>query len=94
MRWFGTQQYATYAALIESAIGLAADDPARPGSKDHGDLGPGMRSFPIALAAKRRGASSHVLFYMPDHLTGEGILIVRVLHGSMDPRAHLHVAPD
>jgi plasmid stabilization system protein ParE len=94
VRWFGTQQHAIYSALIESAINLVANDPARPGSKDLGAFRAGMRSFPVALAAKRRGASAHVLFYMPDDLIGEGILIVRVLHRSMDPRIHLHETPD
>lgn len=61
----------------------------RPGSKDQGNLVPGMRSFPVALAAGRRGASPHVLFHVPDDPPGGSILVVRVLHQAMDPRAHL-----
>jgi plasmid stabilization system protein ParE len=47
-----------------------------------------MRSFPVGLAAKRSGASPHVLFYVPDGSAGDGILVVRVLHQAMDPRGH------
>ena len=89
---FGTRQHRTYAALLNAALGLVASEPARPGSKDRGDLAEGMRSFPVALAAKRRGASAHVLFYVPDR--PDGVLIVRVLHHSMDPRSRLRGALD
>lgn len=86
---FGVRQHATYAALLRSAIGLVAENPARPGSRDQSDLVPDMRSFPVGLAAKRRGASPYILFYMPDGSAGGGILVVRVLHQAMDPRGHL-----
>jgi toxin ParE1/3/4 len=86
---FGAQQHATYAALLRSALGLVAQDPVRPGSRDRSDLIQHMRSFPVGLAAKRRSASSHVIFYVPDRSGGEGIFVVRVLHQAMDPRAHL-----
>jgi toxin ParE1/3/4 len=89
LRRFGTTQYETYAALIEAAFQLVADEPTRPGSKNQGDLMPEMRSFPVSLAARRRGASAHVLFYVPDRSVGGGIFVVRVLHQAMDPRAHL-----
>ncbi len=89
-----SRQYESYAALIEPAIGLVAQEPARPNPKDRSDLGPGMRSFAVAIAAKRRGASAHILSYVPDHLTREGILIVRVLHRSMEPRVQLRGAQD
>lgn len=89
LRRFGTKQYGTYAALIQSALSLVAGDPLRPGSKDWSDLKAGMRSFPVALAARRRGASPHLLFYVPDAPAGTGILVVRVLHQAMDPRGHI-----
>lgn len=89
LRRFGTKQYQTYAAVIASALQLIADEPMRRGSKDHGDLITDMRGFPVALATRRRGASPRVVFYVPDDLPGGGILIVRVLHQAMDPRAHL-----
>lgn len=85
---FGPRQHATYAALLRSALGLIADDPMRLGSKDWTGLGAGMRSFSVALAAKRRGASPHVIFYVPDGPPGRGILVVRVLHQAMDPMGH------
>lgn len=89
---FGTRQHETYAALLKTALDLVANEPTRTGSKDRSDLADGMRSFPVALAAKRRGASAHVLFYVPDR--PERILIVRVLHHSMDPRSQLRGALD
>ena len=89
LRRFGTKQVQIYAALIESAFQFVADEPARPGSRDQGNLMPELRSFPVALVAKRRGASAHVVFYVPDGTTGGGILIVRVLHQAMDPMGHL-----
>jgi toxin ParE1/3/4 len=84
---FGTRQHKTYVALLNAALGLVAQEPARPGSKDRSDLAQEMRSFPVALAANRRGASAHVLFYVPDR--PEGILVLRVLHRSMDPQSQL-----
>lgn len=86
---FGLRQHDAYEALLGSAIRLIAADPARSGSKDRGDLKPDMRSFRVALAARRRSAAAHVLFYVPDRTVGGGILVVRVLHHAMDPRAHL-----
>lgn len=71
-----------------AAIGPVAEDPARPGSRGQSDLIPHMRSFPVGLAAKRRGASPHILFYVPDGSAGGGILVTRVLHQAMDLRGH------
>lgn len=88
LKRFGTKQYEAYAALIESALGLVAEESMRSGSKDRSDLIPEMRSFPVGLAAGRRGASAHVLFYVPDRSAGEGVLVVRILHEAMDPRGH------
>lgn len=89
---FGTRQHQTYAALLSAALSLVADEPVRPGSKDRSDLATGMRSFPVASAALRRSASTHVLYYVPDR--PGGILIVRVLHHSMDPASQLRGALD
>lgn len=89
LRRFGTKQYETYATLIQTALGLVADEPMRPGSKDWNDLRAGLRSFPVTLAAKRRGASPHILFYVPDDSADGDVLVVRVLHQAMDPLGHI-----
>jgi toxin ParE1/3/4 len=86
---FGTRQHDAYAALIASALDLAAREPARFGSKDRGDLEDGVRSFPLSSAAKRRLAAAHVLYYRVVDADGEGIEVLRVLHRSMDPRVQL-----
>jgi toxin ParE1/3/4 len=91
---FGIRQHNTYAALLNSAMELAAREPARLGSKDRSDLDDGLRSFPVALAARRRKAAAHVLYYRTANPASEGIEIVRVLHQSMDAQAHLSAAPD
>ena len=54
----------------------------------------GLRSFHLALAARRRGAAAHLLYYRAATLSFEGIEVIRVLHQSMDPRARLSGAVD
>ena len=91
---FGTRQQDVYAALIASAIRLVAAEPMRPGSKDRSDLEEGLRSFPLALAAGRRRAAAHILYYRVAAGRGaDGIEVIRVLHHSMDPRFQLFGAP-
>lgn len=87
---FGLRQHDAYARLLDSAIRMVADDPMRPGSRDRGDLMPGVRAFHLELAARRRGAAAHLLFYLADQDTTGGVLILRVLHQAMDPRSRLH----
>ncbi|TXN41009.1 type II toxin-antitoxin system RelE/ParE family toxin [Methylobacterium sp. WL7] len=88
---FGPRQVETYAALIDKAVGLVAEFPERPSSKNRPDLAPGLRSFPIAFASGRRQGASHVLYFTvadgPDR-TRE-VVILRVLHDRMDPRLRL-----
>ncbi len=83
---FGTHQYDRYAAMLHQAASMVAAAPDRPGSTDHGYLQPGLRAFPVALAAGRRTASPHFLFYRP---IPNGVLILRILHAAMDPTQHL-----
>lgn len=89
-RRFGTLQRTRYAALIERAADMIAESPLRPGSRQRNDLTPGLRSFHIELAAGRRGAASHVLYYLPDDAssTEQKIVIVRVLYDGMEPGLH------
>jgi toxin ParE1/3/4 len=62
-RRFGAAQCERYTALIRAAILKVAALPERLGSRDWSDLEPGLRSYPVALAARRRGAAVHILFY-------------------------------
>lgn len=90
-RLFGPGQRDCYAGLIEAAAGMVAAEPRRPGSRDRGELGDGVRSFHAELAAKRRGAASHVLYYVEgvlDEDGGPGVVILRVLHEAMEPSLH------
>lgn len=95
LRWtgkqFGPDQRAAYAGLIERALGMAAEDPNRIGSRDRSDLAPGVRSFRIDLAAARRGAASHIIYYVlgPAEAAQTGIVVLRILHEGM--RAERHV---
>lgn len=91
VRRFGPRQRQRYAELIDAAIGLVAGAPERPGSRPRDELGPGVRSFHIELAARRRGAAAHVLYYLPATLDDgrHGVIIARVLHERMDPTRHI-----
>ncbi len=88
---FGSAQQGRYARLIEAAAELVAAHPTRPGSRAPDDLGRGIRAFHVELAASRRGAASHVLYYVStaDAGANESVAILRVLHEAMDPRRHL-----
>lgn len=89
-RLFGPGQRNRYAGLIETAAEMVAAEPERSGSRVRGDLGAGVRSFHAELAAKRRGAASHVLYYIEGALGDDrrGVVILRVLHESMEPSLH------
>jgi len=90
-RRFGALQRRRYGRLMEAAAELISADPNRPGSRSRDDLAPGVRSFPVERAARRRGAASHVLYYAPGmHDDGrDGVIILRVLHERMDPTRHI-----
>src|SRR5690349_16590045 len=57
VRRFGPEQRRRYAELIDTAIGLVAEAPERPGSRPRDELGPRTHSFHIERAARRRGAA-------------------------------------
>jgi toxin ParE1/3/4 len=79
---FGPRQREVYARLIDRAAQMIAENSDRPGSRERRDLGAGIRSFHLELAAGRRGAASHILYYLRGRLESgsEGVIIVRVLH--------------
>jgi len=90
-RLFGPRQRDVYAHLIEKAINLVADAPGWPGTRLREDLGEGVRSFHLELAAGRQGAASHAVYYIAGRMEdgSEGIIVLRVLHERMDPAVHV-----
>lgn len=90
-RRFGPIQRDRYAALIERAALMIAEQPRRPGSRARDELAAGLRSFHVELAAGRRGAASHALYYVPGPLFAlpDAVLILRVLHDAMEPGPHV-----
>jgi toxin ParE1/3/4 len=90
-RQFGRLQRRRYSALIGRAIRMAAENPERPGSRQRDDLAGGLRSLHVELAARRRGAASHVVYYLRGRLDDgrDGVIIVRMLHDRMEPLRHL-----
>jgi toxin ParE1/3/4 len=87
---FGLLQHRRYAELIDKAASLIAADPMRSGSRIREEVAPGLRSFHLELAAGRRGAAAHVLYYLPGTLDHEraGFVILRILHERMDATRH------
>jgi toxin ParE1/3/4 len=85
---FGNRQLVSYAALIEKAAQMIGEEPLRPSSKARDELGPAVRSFHIEIAAGRRGAASHVLYYISGELNDgkNGAIVLRVLWDGMEPR--------
>ncbi len=71
---------------------MIAADPLRPASRDRGGLLPGLRTFHVAHAARRRSGAADVLLYRLDP-AGTGVIVTRVLHESMDPAAHIGDTP-
>jgi toxin ParE1/3/4 len=90
-RQFGLLQRRRYAALITRAIELAAERPDRPGSRSRDELSAGLRSLHVEMAARRRGAAVHVVYYLREQFDDgqSGIAVIRVLHERMEPLRHL-----
>jgi toxin ParE1/3/4 len=88
---FGTHQRDSYKRLIAQAVTLVAADPLGGGSWDRGALFPGLRAFHLDHAAGRRAAAAHTLYYLvadgPDG--SPQVVILRLLHESMEPRLHV-----
>ena len=87
-REFGLRQFEVYRGLIEEACQLIGEAPMRPSSRSRDELGKGVRSFHIEIAAGRKGAASHILYYIPGELedSTQGAVILRVLWDGMEPR--------
>jgi toxin ParE1/3/4 len=88
---FGPRQRATYKELIVEAVEMVATDPTRGGSWDRGAVVPGLRAFHLEIAAGRRGAAAHILYYGLEQLPKGSlcVVILRLLHDSMEPRLHI-----
>ena len=88
LEMFGPVQVAAYGLIIEKGIALIAEHPARPGSLDRSSVGAGVRLFHLELAAGKRGAAAHCLYYAAGRLSdgSNGTIILRVLHERMEPR--------
>ncbi len=83
---FGARQAELYADAISQAIGEIAADPLGGRSKARNqDIGAGYRTLHIAKSGRR---GRHLCLYRCDEKTGL-IIIVRILHDSMDLAIHL-----
>jgi toxin ParE1/3/4 len=87
-RLFGAHQTVRYAAIIDAGVNLIADEPNRAASKARTDIGSGVRSFHLQLAAKRQGGASHVIYYRVDGRSGnqQELVVLRLLADRMEPR--------
>jgi toxin ParE1/3/4 len=88
MKMFGLRQVQTYAGIIERGIETVAENPDRPGSLDRSEIAPGVRLLHLEIAARRRGAAAHCLYYVEGRLSNGsvGTIVLRVLHEHMEPR--------
>lgn len=72
---FGLAQADRYAEMLNAKIVTAAENPS---------FGAGYGFVRVGL--RRHEAGSHAISHLP---TPRGILVLRVLHGRMDPGRHL-----
>jgi toxin ParE1/3/4 len=72
---FGHAQAERYAATLNEKMAVAADNPSF--GADYSFVRSGLR---------RRECVSHAIYY---HTSANGILVLRILHGRMDPGQHL-----
>ena len=72
---WGVEQANRYNERIESVCGELADAP---------ELAP--RCDDLRKGYRRWNVSSHAIYF---RVTANGIAVMRILHGSMDPRRHL-----
>ena len=75
MESFGIEQARRYIAALEACFHTFSGKPSKGRSAE--EIAPRLRRFRY---------KSHVVFFIPG---GEGVLIVRVLHESMDFHRHL-----
>jgi toxin ParE1/3/4 len=88
LKVFGTLQLAVYVAIIDRALAMVGEEPDRPGSIDRSEIRPGVRLFHLGLAAGRRGAAAHCIYYATGRMTdgSMGAIVLRILQEGMEPR--------
>lgn len=88
---FGTVQLGVYEEIINRGIAMVAEDPLRASSIERNSIHDGVRLFHLEHAAGRRGGAAHCIYYaiaqMSDGL--ESVVVLRVLHEHMEPRARV-----
>jgi toxin ParE1/3/4 len=96
LREFGPLQLEAYSKLIDEAAQMVGQSPMRSGSKARAELGEGVRSFHVELAAPRRGAASHILYYVAGPMEDgtPGATILRALWQGMDPKPRVMLGLD
>ena len=96
---FGTLARRRYEALIATALKDIAQDWQRAGSVRRDDLKTGCRAFHLRHSRSRAKVGGGVV-QSPRHILvyrlvpGDIVVILRVLHESMDPPRHLDAPPE
>jgi plasmid stabilization system protein ParE len=86
LQLFGPRQFRAYTDLIGQALQCLAADPRGPGTSARADIGPGVRSLRLDAVARRRGAGSHCVYYLPpEDGRGSDVVVLRLLHDRMEP---------
>lgn len=86
---FGPNQFQVYAQLIDVALHRIGRDPDGLGTTLRDDIAPGVRSFRLDNVARRRGAASHSVYYLPPAEANTDVVILRLLHDRMEPRRQI-----
>jgi toxin ParE1/3/4 len=70
--------------------------PEQPSSRPREELGDGIRSLHVRVAASRRSSAAHIVYYLRGRLDDgtEGIIVARILHEHMDPFRHISPADE
>lgn len=88
---YGMKQAEAYETLLWQAIEDIEEDPSRPTSRLEPELGPMVRSYPIALSKKRSGTRigtpRHVVFYTLEF--EDELFVMRIIKDDMDALRHL-----
>lgn len=91
---FGAIPRRRYEALVETALRDVAENPLRPGSREERALGAGRRIYHLRHS-RDRARTSEGMVQSPRHfvvyrvVSRELVVILRVLHDSMDLARHL-----
>lgn len=86
---FGPKQFQVYAQLIDAALNRIGRDPDGLGTFRRADIAPGVWSFRLDTVARRRGAASHSVYYLPPAGEQADVVILRLLHDRMEPRRQI-----